>query len=193
MAEKLNIQPEAPKDNPEVARSSEHGKSETAEHHAAKRHESAAKHDQQEQLKESRETIERQARSSEDLSKLDRSNNERSNAHTAPPTRELQEMAKDRLLRSVRRRLPAPERALSKFMHAKPVETVSAVGEKTIARPYGLLGGGLSAFVGSALTFYMAKHYGFRYNLFLFFTFFAAGYIIATVLEVIVRSVRRTR
>lgn len=188
MAEKLNIQPEAQKNSPESQKSA-------PEHHQAKEHEPKShensKQEQQERLTSSREAIEKQARTSEDIGRHD-IGSERNHTATPPPTRELQAMAKDRLLRAVQRELPAPQRVLSKFVHAKPVEVVSAAGEKTIARPYGLLGGGLAAFVGSALTFYMAKHYGFKYNLFLFFTFFIAGYVIATVLEVIIRTVKHS-
>lgn len=187
MAEKLHIQPEAPNPrnetvvNPEHHRSKEHSK----EHHESE------KHQQAERLHASREAVERQAKSTHELRPT--SSSERDHSATMPPTKELQQMARDRILRSIRRKLPASEQALSKFVHSKPVETVSAVGEKTIARPYGLLGGGLAAFIGTALTFYMAKHYGFKYNLFLFFTFFVAGYIIATVLEVISSAFRRHR
>lgn len=187
MAEKLNIQPERSKAELEAPVE----RHENREHHSSKRHETA-QHEQQDKLKASRESVEHLAKSSEDLGKFD-VGSERNNTQTPPPTRELQAMARDRLLRSIRRKLPAPQRALSKFVHAKPVEAVSAVSEKTIARPYGLLGGGLSAFIGSALTFYMAKHYGFKYNLFLFFTFFVAGYIIATVIEAIVKLTQRSR
>ncbi len=187
MAEKLNIQPEQGKAEQEAPAE----RHEKREHHSAKSHETA-QHEQQDKLKASRESVEHYAKSSEDLGRFD-AGSERSDAHVPPPTRELQAMARDRLLRSIRRKLPAPQRALSKFVHAKPVEVVSAASEKTIARPYGLLGGGLSAFIGSVLTFYMAKHYGFKYNLFLFFTFFVAGYIIATVIEAIVRLTQRSR
>lgn len=187
MSEKIHIQSEAPLEQAEHQTLVEHH--EQREHH--KSHE-AAREAQHESLKTSRQDIERHAQSAEDLKRLDKSS-DRNNSHTPHPTRELQAMARDRILRSVRRKLPAPQRVLSSFVHTKPVEAVSAVGEKTIARPYGLLGGGLSAFIGTTLTFYMAKHYGFRYNLFLFFTFFVAGYIIATVLEATVRIVRRNR
>jgi hypothetical protein len=188
MAEKLASQPEAPRHNPEAHNGPEQHRT---KEHEPKTHE-RAKHEQHERLSASREAVERQAKSSEDISRSAISG-EHHTAAPPPPTRELQEMAKDRLLRTIRRGLPAPEKALSKFMHTKPVEALSSAGEKTVARPYGLLGGGLAAFIGSALTFYMAKHYGFRYNLLLFFTFFVGGYIIATVLEVIVKTVRRAR
>lgn len=185
MAEKLNIQPELDR-NPE--------KSGDKENQAS--HERDAKNIERdsdtstERMEASRAVVEQLAKSKEDLSKPDKVT-ERNKTQTPPPTKELQAMARDRILRTVRRKLSAPEKTLSSFMHSKPVETVSAVGEKTIARPYGLLGGGLCAFVGTLLTFYMAKHYGYRYNLFLFFTFFVAGYVITTVLELLVRAIRR--
>ncbi len=187
MTEKINIQPEAPRQTPERHHAPEHHKTKEQQ---AKSHE-VAKQEQQERLVSSREAVEQQAKTAEDVGRFDLGS-ERNHTPTPRPNRELQAMAKERILRAVRRELPAPERVLSKFIHAKPVEAVSAVGEKTIARPYGLLGGGALAFIGSALTFYMAKHYGFMYNLFLFFTRFIAGYVIAPVLEIIVRAIRRT-
>lgn len=185
MAEKLNIQPET---------------GHTPEQSSEKQHDNQAEHshknpektsdNKNERLEASRAAVEQLARNKVDLSKLDRST-ERTKAQTPPPTKELQAIARDRILRNVRRKLSTPEKALSSLIHAKPVETVSAIGEKTVARPYGLLGGGLSAFIGTSLTFYMAKHYGYRYNLFLFFTFFVAGYLITTILELIVRAIRQ--
>ena len=96
-----------------------------------------------------------------------------------------------RTLNRKRKDLPAPQRVLSRVVHTKPVEILSTAGEKTVARPAGILGGGLTALAGSAATLYMAKHYGFRYNLLLFILLFAAGYLVATVLELLVAMVKR--
>lgn len=99
----------------------------------------------------------------------------------------------DRTLVRVRKKLPAPSRQLSKFVHTKPVEAISSVGEKTVARPVGILGGGIAALVGSGFTLYMARHYGYRYNFLLFILVFVAGYIVATAVEVLVKVLHRTR
>jgi hypothetical protein len=165
-----------------------------AEHHRP-RHEAAERQQSPAEKAESlaflRKEVGQEAKRSGDI-KLDHRSEQRNQA--APPvTRELKNMMRLRTLNRVRKELPASQRALSKVVHTKPVEAISAVGEKTIARPAGLLGGGLVALIGSAVTFYMAKHYGFRYNLLLFLMLFIAGYAAATLLEVIALLVKRLR
>lgn len=186
MSERLNLSPEAQK-TPEAPRH------DSEQRQSPERDSKRAETDKapSEQLERSRAAVERLAKSAAEKPASLGDSSERSKGRAMPPTKELQAMARERILRNVRRKLPAPERALSKIMHTKPVEAVSAIGEKTIARPYGILGGGLSAFIGTALTFYMAKHYGFRYNLLLFFTFFVAGYLITTIGELIIKALRR--
>jgi hypothetical protein len=149
-------------------------------------------HEKQEQIKSIRQEVGKEARGAGDM-KLDHNSERSSAAHTAPVNRELKAMMRDRTLKRVQKELNAPQRTLSKVVHAKPVEIVSAAGEKTIARPFGLLGGGLFAFIGSLVTFYTAKHYGFRYNLLLFFMLFVLGYLVATLFEILVRTVQRAR
>src|SRR5690606_18536819 len=78
--------------------------------------------------------------------------------------KELKADAYNRTLQKVRGHLNAPERAFSKVMHHKVVESMSDVSSKTVARPSGILGGGIAALAGSGVVLYMAKHYGFQYN-----------------------------
>lgn len=106
---------------------------------------------------------------------------------------ELRKDMLDRTLVHIRKKLPVASRQLSKVVHAKPVEFVSEVGEKTVARPVGLLGGGLSALVGSGFALYMARHYGYRYNFLLFVLLFVAGYALSTIVEMIFMAVHRLR
>lgn len=149
-------------------------------------------HEKQEHIKSIRHEVSKEARGSGDM-KLDHGSERNSAAPTAPVNKELKAMMRDRTLKRVQKELSAPQRTLSKVVHAKPVEVVSAAGEKTIARPFGLLGGGLFAFIGSLVTFYTAKHYGFRYNLLLFLMLFVVGYLVATLVEMIVRAVQHVR
>lgn len=93
-------------------------------------------------------------------------------------------------LQHIRRRLPAPERALSRIVHQPAVQAVSELGGKTISRPSGLLGGGLCAFLGSSAYLYLTKHIGFRYNYLLFLAFFVGGFAIGLLIELLVRLVR---
>ncbi len=176
--------PEAPRKHVET--SPEHHR---PVHHNVEREQTA--HEKQEKLSGLRTEVGKEAKSSGDV-KLDHTS-EANNAPASPVNRELKDMMRVRILNRVRKDLPAPQRVLSKVVHAKPVEAVSAVGEKTVARPAGLLGGGFLALIGSLVTFWTAKHYGFRYNLLLFFMLFVAGYVIATVIELVVLLVKRAR
>jgi hypothetical protein len=149
-------------------------------------------HEKQENISSARNEVKKEAQSAGDI-KLDHGSEQNHTAATAPISRELKGMMRARTLTRIQKELPAPQRVLSKIVHAKPVEVISAVGEKTIARPIGLLGGGLFAFAGSVITLYTAKHYGFRYNLLLFFLLFVAGYAIASALELLVRIAKKAR
>jgi Fe2+ transport system protein B len=113
--------------------------------------------------------------------------------------RELKADAYKRTLKTVQRELKPTERTFSKVIHQPLVETISNVSEKTVARPSALLGGGITALLGSSIVLYMSKHYGFPYNTFLFFALFVAGFGLGVLIEFALRftvqkrSARRRR
>lgn len=167
----------------------------SVEHQRPRQEKSEREPSQKEQLEaiqSIRKEVGKEAKQSGDV-KVDQSSEGKSQQSTPPVNRELKNMMRVRTLTRIRKELPKPQRALSKVVHLKPVEAISTVGEKTVARPIGIVGGGLAAFTGSLVTFYMAKHYGFRYNLLLFVILFVAGYVAATLLEMIVIFLRRLR
>jgi len=187
MSEKLKFESEA-------ARSPERQVNHEVSHHNAEkqpeaRHESAS--DTEDRLASLREKVGEEAQSSDEVLKT--APQQEKNTSNGPVKRELQDLMLARTLTRIRKELPFGQRTLSKVVHNKPVEIISAAGEKTIARPYGLLGGGLAAFIGSTFTFYTAKHYGFRYSFILFFILFIGGYVVATLLEIIFRTLRRAK
>lgn len=97
-------------------------------------------------------------------------------------------------LEAIRQRLPKGERVLSKVVHQPLVRKTSEVSAKTIARPLGLLGGGIFAFCGSTLYLLFAKYVGLRYNFSLFVIFFIIGYIVFLLAELISKKLpRRSR
>ncbi len=122
-------------------------------------------------------------------------NSEQNGSKLAQPliNRELKQHMLDRTLTRVRKKLPATSRPLSKVVHTKPVEVLSAVGERTVARPVGLLGGGIGALIGSSFTLYMARHYGYRYNFGVFLLSFGAGYLLATLFELVFKLFGRAK
>lgn len=108
--------------------------------------------------------------------------------------RELKAEAYEKTIEKVRGHLNPVEHGISKLIHNPVVEPVSELGSKTIARPSGILGGGLAALIGSGIVLYMAKHYGFEYNFTTFLLLlvfgFAAGLIVELLTWLLVRRKR---
>jgi len=108
-------------------------------------------------------------------------------------SKELGRQTFDRTLTSVRRHLSAPEKQLSKFIHAPVVEKISDFGGKTVARPSGILLGGIFSFVGSLGVYLLARHLGGELRYSIFAATFIAGYLLGLVVELIWRLVARNK
>ena len=133
------------------------------------------------------EHAKKEARGSQDI-KVDK---EKKPAEIPYMTRELKADVFRRIIHGAQAHLKGPDRVLSKVIHNKTIDKASGIGAKTIARPWGLFVGGIFAFIGSLVVLYAAKHYGFSYNLLLFFMLFGAGFILGTALELTFRVFRR--
>lgn len=103
--------------------------------------------------------------------------------------RNLKNKAYKKELHRVQSHLPKAQRSFSKFIHAPSIEAVSEVGGKTVARPSGLLGGGIVALLGSGLLVWTSRHYGFQYNFFVFIALLIAGFFVGLILEALLRMV----
>jgi seryl-tRNA synthetase len=101
---------------------------------------------------------------------------------------ELKKQSYEKTLKKVQSQLTPTQRALSKFMHNNKVETISEFGGKTIARPSGVLGGGLVAFFGSGTILYFARHYGYTYNYGVILLLYVVGFGIGVALELTVHK-----
>lgn len=105
----------------------------------------------------------------------------------------LQATSLGRELKHIRSKLAAPDKVLSKVIHTPAVRAVSEASGKTLARPSGLFGGGLVAFLGTTAYLIFAKRIGLEYNYFVFLVFFAGGFAFGLALELVVWSVTRKR
>ncbi|HVC36178.1 MAG TPA: hypothetical protein VNE40_01890 [Candidatus Dormibacteraeota bacterium] len=105
--------------------------------------------------------------------------------------KDLKTKALRQTLQVVRRQLPLPDRLLSRVVHQPVVRLVSQATGQTVARPSGLLGGGVCAFIGSLLYLYLTKHIGLAYNYYLFSLLFIVGFVVGVVIEFFVRLVRQ--
>jgi hypothetical protein len=103
-----------------------------------------------------------------------------------PINRELKRITLQRELSQLRRKLPVPERLLSRVIHQPAVRQLSEATGQSLTRPSGLLGGGLMAFLGSSAYLYLARHIGFTYNYSVFWLLFVGGFVFGVGLEILV-------
>lgn len=113
--------------------------------------------------------------------------------HPAMIGRHLKDMAFSRALTRARKKLPLPSRVFSRFVHLAPIDKASEVLGKTIARPSGMLGGAIVAFIGTSALLWITRHYGYEYNYLLVIMLFAAGMAIGLLGEVLLRAFRKSR
>ncbi len=107
--------------------------------------------------------------------------------------RELKTTAYKQTIRRIQTKLRGSDKVLSHVMHQPVVEKLSNFGANTIARPSGILGGGVIALLGSSILLYLTKYYGFEYNLTVFFILFIVGFTAGIILESLVKLMRRKR
>ena len=114
-------------------------------------------------------------------------------SHTFGAHKALKAQSYKQTLSHIRSKLSLPEKSLSKHIHSKRAEKIDSIAEKTVARPWGLLAGGLCAFVGSLIVIATASHYGFRYNFSVFLVLFFGGYAAGTILELLGKFLKRNK
>lgn len=93
-------------------------------------------------------------------------------------------------LELIRSRLPFSQSIFSKATHQPLISRSSDLSAKTIARPSGLLGGGILAFCGSLAYLLFSKYVGMRYNYLVFVFLFVLGYGISIAVELLLSSLR---
>lgn len=153
----------------------------------------AVKHNRLEEARHAREAISHEAESA--AAPLERIHaSEKASQPTQPNlgiNRELKAITLRRELQHIRRKLPAPQRTLSKVIHQPAVRVVSEATGKTVSRPSGLLGGGLVALIGTSAYLYLAKHIGFEYNYGVFLILFAGGFALGLLIELLIHAAFR--
>jgi len=182
MSEKLQQGPEQTLPSPEVSQESEAN---------LKRLQEAAKNDT-EASSELVQGLEAAAKTEAVSGKeMNVTENEGSQQSPLGMHRQLKEVAYDRSMERVRSTLPKPARAFSKLIHTPAVDAVSEGVGKTMARPSGILGGGVAALIGSLILVYVTRHYGFTYNYLLFILLYIGGYCFGLVIELIFKAFKR--
>ncbi len=140
-------------------------------------------------LENIRHNIETKAISGKEISLGEKHKTEPS--HSFAAHKQLKVDAYKRGLKNIQNRLSKPDRFLSKIIHQDKVETVSNIAGQTIARPSGILAGGLFALIGSSVVLYASRHYGFRYNFSIFVLLLVGGYFLGLLVELAVGVIKR--
>lgn len=150
--------------------------------------ETAAKHEQQPDTTELRRQVEKLAVSGKESGAGEK---HKASYHPHVSHKQIKHTAYVRTLAKVQEQLPTASRVFSKAVHQPTIEKVSNIGAQTIARPSGILAGGLSAFIGSGFVLYMSRKYGFQYNYTLFVALFVGGYFAGLFIELLARLIKR--
>lgn len=106
-------------------------------------------------------------------------------------TRKLKNDAYKRLLKKTSTHLSKPEKTFSKVIHRPIVEKTSEIAGKTVARPSGILFGGIAAFIATVFLLIVSKRAGFTYNYLFFFLVFIGGYFAGLFVELIYRLIKK--
>lgn len=157
------------------------------EHHKA-RHEKA--HDSPESITNILEKIEREAKSTHELNKhhIEQDKQERTEPHHIGT--HLKTHAAKQTITKAQKQLNAPERAFSKVIHNPGIETVSNIAGSTVARPSGLLSGGVFSVIGSLAFIFISRYYGYEYNFLIGVTCFIGGFFFGLVVELVFKLLR---
>lgn len=151
-----------------------------------------ATHDHKQSVEKIREKIEKEANSSESILKKQMDDNKQT---SAPITYRLnlKSHSVKNTIKRVQSKLPPAQKAFSKVIHNQAIDAVSEVGGKTVARPSGLLYGGITSFIFSLVFLYLAKYYGYEYNFFIGILAFVIGFFLGLLIESLTSLFKKNR
>lgn len=104
---------------------------------------------------------------------------------------QLQGMAYRQTLNSVQSRLKGVDQFFSRAVHNQSFGWICELLAKLSGHPVGVLVGGISAFLGSMILWYMSNTYGFTYPPATFIAFYISGFALGLLGEFIARFLRR--
>ncbi len=106
------------------------------------------------------------------------------------PVKGVKKQNYNQTMKRVESQLPAYQRGFSKFIRSEPVDAVSNVAGKTVARPSAMIGAGFVALVGSIILLYFAKTIGFEISNTEFIVFIGLGWVAGLAIELIYKSLK---
>jgi hypothetical protein len=100
-----------------------------------------------------------------------------------PITKKQRDESFQQTMQEVHTQLSVPERAFSKLIHNKTIETVSDSLATTVARPNAILAGAICAFLATTVIYYLAKNIGYHLSGFETIGAFVVGWIIGILFD----------
>ncbi len=164
------------------------------EHRVKLEKESSNEHDNHastEKIREISKLAESKAQSSEELNvDVDKNSDNKVNASLHQGI--YHGYSGSQAIKRIQKHLKPSERRFSKVIHNSKVETVSDITGGTLARPSGLLYGGIFSLVTSLGFYLIARHYGYEYPYIIGVLFFIGGFVLGLIIELISRTIRKT-
>ena len=108
-----------------------------------------------------------------------------------PVHRSHKQMTYKATMRRVEGKLPGYQRTFSRVINNDTVDKVSNIASKTVARPSGLMGGGIVAFLALLIVTYYANRYGWVVSGSEFIVFVIVGWALGLMAEAVIKTVRR--
>lgn len=174
--EDLHPYGEAPKNKPEI--------------HNSYEEDSSSK--KQENIKSIVQKIEQAAKSSKEI-KLDQKPHEQTPVAHHSAESPYKDHSSAQTLRTVQKQLKGPERQFSKLIHNQKVELASDVTGATVARPSGLLLGGILSLLSSITVLIICRYYGYQYNYVIGLAAFGGGFLLGIVIEFLFKAFSKVR
>lgn len=152
----------------------------------AKHHEKAAKealHEHKKSMEKILEKIEQEASTTETIKHKHLDNDQHLSSGPITIGADLKKQSLNSGLKKIQSHLPIVERTFSKVIHNPVVNSLSEGTSKTIARPSGLLVGGLASVCVSLGVLFISQYYGYRYNFLVSILAFIGGFFLGLFLE----------
>ncbi len=108
-----------------------------------------------------------------------------------PVHRNHKQMTYKATMRRVEGKLPSYQRSFSKVINNDTVDKVSNVASKTVARPSGIIGGSVVAFLALLIVTFYASRYGWEVSGSEFIVFLVVGWALGLMAEAVLKLVRR--
>ena len=143
--------------------------------------------DQSHRKREAEQQVAELAKTKEDHQKHETTETKQ---HDMPKSRTDKEYGFRATMHTVQKDMSSPERQFSKFIHRPIVEKASEVAGKTVARPSGIAGASIAAFVGILMIYGIAKYVGFTLSGSEMPILLAIGFIIGLIGEWLYKSFR---